>query len=473
MFSLKKFQPDYFSSIIANEAFEHIDEGPLHSPIDTVELVRKDDYKLELLTRGTVNQNSKSIEYEPGTIRETVEKVIIKYHSGVEIRINGVAPYSQIDKKSHTTDSIREQKSFVNSVEYIPTLPNNSKYQIEWLCNFPKDAIWPDMIRTKAKNIVLAEIGSSNSLKIEVESENEDFSRACVFLKIGEHNVVVGERDRKSGGRIGFIIYKCVTSERDHKKIRDCLGYVFGCPLLTLGYSNYSEEWKVTYAKSVNPYTLRGAIFNYPEMPPDTLGKNSVECVDKDKIEKMVNALYSNYDEYKLDHVIWSYWHSIFSPISISASVMGATIESLVKQISNSKSISKTIIEKGLWDDIADVVCIIITRIVKSSEDRDRLNSKIRCLNQAPIKVVIERIMKCLALKYSDVEKKAWKRRNNAAHGDEIQSDQYIDVIRDSKALRMQFNRIILKSFGVSNTYLDYYSLGRPWRPIEDGLDNI
>ena len=58
--------------------------------------------------------------------------------------------------------------------------------------------------------------------------------------------------------------------------------------------------------------------------------------------------------------------------------------------------------------------------------------------------------------------------RNNAAHGNEIEYENYINLIRETKLLKLLFHRIVLTITSASDSYFDYYSLGHPIRPLEE-----
>lgn len=107
-------------------------------------------------------------------------------------------------------------------------------------------------------------------------------------------------------------------------------------------------------------------------------------------------------------------------------------------------------------------------------EDTEKsiLVNKINSLNQLPQSLVTDRFLQTLNIRLSEPELNAWKQRNNAAHGNEVEDGDHIKLIREVKIMRVVFNRILLKLVAGSDFYFDYYSIGFPIRCIEDSIPN-
>lgn len=66
------------------------------------------------------------------------------------------------------------------------------------------------------------------------------------------------------------------------------------------------------------------------------------------------------------------------------------------------------------------------------------------------------------------VETVAWKRRNQAAHGSEIDIDSVIPTIMETKLLKIILHRIVLKITGAGDRYYDDYTIGHAIREVTE-----
>jgi hypothetical protein len=62
----------------------------------------------------------------------------------------------------------------------------------------------------------------------------------------------------------------------------------------------------------------------------------------------------------------------------------------------------------------------------------------------------------------------AWKRRNDAAHGNEMEAGVELSLIQDNKLLKVVFHRMLLRITNASDLYFDYATPGFPMRRLID-----
>ena len=96
------------------------------------------------------------------------------------------------------------------------------------------------------------------------------------------------------------------------------------------------------------------------------------------------------------------------------------------------------------------------------------INNKLSNLNQVPQNVAIKRLFESMGLSISEIEIKAWKQRNDAAHG--TISKRPGEVILHTKILRILFHRMLAGITYCSDRYIDYYNFDFPFRPIGEGV---
>ncbi|MGH7084046.1 MAG: hypothetical protein ACREFN_03555, partial [Acetobacteraceae bacterium] len=82
----------------------------------------------------------------------------------------------------------------------------------------------------------------------------------------------------------------------------------------------------------------------------------------------------------------------------------------------------------------------------------------------------MQRLLKVLKIELGEDERRAWARRDHAAHGNELKQEDQLGAIRDTKLLRGIFDRMLLRITNGSDTYHDYASLNFPIRNLSDAV---
>ncbi|GAB1257619.1 hypothetical protein NBRC116494_21210 [Aurantivibrio plasticivorans] len=126
--------------------------------------------------------------------------------------------------------------------------------------------------------------------------------------------------------------------------------------------------------------------------------------------------------------------------------------------------------ERTEWKAFRPKLVGILSETEVNEEEKEVLTNKINALNQTPQSILTDRFLEHLEIKLSEDEKKAWKQRNNAAHGREIEAGKEIQLIRELKILKVIFHRVLLKIISGSSYYIDYYSIGFPIKSLADPI---
>jgi hypothetical protein len=142
----------------------------------------------------------------------------------------------------------------------------------------------------------------------------------------------------------------------------------------------------------------------------------------------------------------------------------GSLIEQLQRNSTKVIEVRKSLLETDTWEGLKGVIQQWMQTAIIDPELRKILEGKVSSLNQAPQSLVLRRLLEAMGLATSDVEIKAWKHRNMAAHGGI--SDQPIELILNSKILRLLFHRMLAGITYCSDRYIDYYNLGHPIRAV-------
>ncbi|MBV5341097.1 MAG: hypothetical protein J0665_16330 [Deltaproteobacteria bacterium] len=181
-----------------------------------------------------------------------------------------------------------------------------------------------------------------------------------------------------------------------------------------------------------------------------------------------------HYDELSFQHINWIYWHAVCSPMHTQPVQFGAGIEALQKtyrKLSKSKYKTSILDSKNARFLRDEFLKIVEAMIPEDTEEKREFIKKASDLNNASKLVQNERFYASLFLNMGDKEKKAWQRRNDAAHGNTNKPGDTVELMRDIQLLKNIFHRIVISMTGASNQYIDGYSPKFPIRQLRESVE--
>lgn len=476
---MSAIKPDLIESFINDGHFEVNEVGPLYYPL--LDLKIKRDKKLELILTTTSDPSSKTEceDHPPGTVRINESLMQMTLISGAKVELAGIQPF----KNSISTDSNgKSTRTELSSVSKASVQIRDSKlgsYLIEWLENVDDGKfLWPEITKRESEDLNITVIGSgSTAVQINERSTSGGSSRNCIPLSLDNtdfHLVTSGKDENSLGVKSGFILYSGVPSEDFRKKVRNCLSFIIGRPLIQTGHSVFDSDWKIVSSEAISSYSMGQEAFNIHSMPPVPLGKKYQGELDEGIVSPLLRSIYRNYDQYNFGYLAWAYWHAICAPVHIAAVNFGACIESLQKSFinNNGKLFRTSLIEKSDWKPFRTKIQEILKEMEIDEAERKVLENKVNSLNQTPQSILTDRFLNTLDIQLSDLEKSVWKQRNNAAHGNETEEGGEIKLIREIKVLKVIFHRVFLKIVNGGDYYIDYYSIGFPVKKLNESIES-
>ncbi len=235
-----------------------------------------------------------------------------------------------------------------------------------------------------------------------------------------------------------------------------------------LGHTDYCSEWAPTFMKSVDAFSVGGSAFKLHDLPPYPINGRYANVIDQKVVNDLVNALFKKFDDIKLSNLSWSYWYAMCAPPHVSAIHFGSLIEQLQRNSSKINGARGKLLDDDAWRSLSRTILHWLKTADIGPEIRPILESKVSSFNQAPQGLVLKRLFETIGLRISEVETRAWRHRNMAAHG--AFSDDPIEVILNSKILRILFHRILAGITHCSDRYIDYYNLGHPVRALTEAV---
>lgn len=445
-----------------------INADVLYNPLQSINIKRDTNLKLILETTSSLDAKSSADSIPVGMVYTNNNKVVLKNKlTNRTFILTGVTPFSS---SISFDDGIRRESSLINSIESTLETLIETKYLIEFVSNMDmKNFILSDQISIKQSVVDTINIDKVHFSDTVAHGMN---SRACIVNKIEDFSFYIC-RYKHNNQDYQYILYEKIVSEEKRIKIRDCISFIIGKPIIYLGYCTYSEDSKMVFFQLKSGYDYNGA-FTLEELPPTILSSNMSNIIDSSMFNSLLNSLYNNYETYYFQHLFWMYWHASTSHFYSASVQFGSCIESLQNSYLEKNSNSKIIESEEIWKSFRDSSKKLIAKLDIDKNEQELLSNKIDNLNLLPQQKQLEKLFNILEIELTCLESRTWKQRNIPAHGKQIENN--IEYIRGVKILKTLFNRLVLKITNASKFYFDYYSIGNEksyrLRLLKDGIPN-
>ena len=373
--------------------------------------------------------------------------------------------------QSNSGDEPETVETFsAHSVEWNFQRKIDPAYVVEWIANVPQGFIWTEPVRFEVTRTSTKSIGSGDAgIRMTGSSRSTGGSRA-LHIRASEFDLYVmnsidGENDSR---RSGQIVYRGSPDQTFRDKVRTCLSFVLGRPLVYLGYTAYCPEWIPTFMKSIDGFSIDGAVFKLHALPPFPINEGRyANIIDQDLVSVIVNALLMKFDEIKFNELSWAYWYAVCAPVHATAIHFGGVIEQLQKNAGNLISPTRgKLLDDETWRSLNGVISQWLKTAKLESDIKNILAGKISSLDRAPADLVLKRLLDAMGMQVGDTETKAWRQRNKAAHGG--MSGNHVETILNGKLLKILFHRLLAGVTYCSDRYIDYYNMGFPIRSLSD-----
>jgi hypothetical protein len=155
----------------------------------------------------------------------------------------------------------------------------------------------------------------------------------------------------------------------------------------------------------------------------------------------------------------------------IAAVHSGAAIEALQRSYAKrNKEISNArLLKADDWKRIKASMERGISELGVDEAIKGILNNKLNDFNTIPPTLITKEVFKLLQVALGERES-AWQRKNDAAHGNDVETQDLPDLIKDLMILRLRFHRLLLSITKASDFYYDYFSLGHPVKRLGEPI---
>lgn len=417
----------------------------------TIKVKREDDASLLCTIEGQMlNFSSPKL----GTVHKVEDHMTVSSPNGKCIRLSGML---YIGKKGNSNHEVHYFK--VARIDFKGQIKSTHKeaYFVEWLDNLSSNFIYPDYMKIEKSEETKVSFDNSGNSSLSFSQKESNYIRNCINLEISKIKfILIMLKDTiDTYGKKGLIFYQNPIDESLRKKIRWCLSFLLGRPLVCIGYGIYNENYQLISFEAVTPDTNLKS--RTPTLPPAPLDKiPSLNSISSEVLNTLIGKLINKYDEYDLEYIFSLYWLAINAHEKVKATIFGSCIEQLIKHhLANTKEKSSgQILSSEKWKSLTQCIKKVLTE-----EEYDQIKNKFGYLNEKPIKNKINDACESLGFELSKEELEAWKQRNDASHGNKVKQnfEKIKKTIEANKRLKMIFHKMLL-SISDINEYIDYAS---------------
>jgi len=436
--------------------FTFSDPGPLHGPIHKFTIKRDADLKFILETISGQDAISNAISYPPGTVRSNVADVatLSDIWGGTTVTLSGVQPLKQARNLNidPLLGELNEQSS-IYAMSGVTSNKGEPKYIIDWLANV-RHFIWPDTTDDEIVTTRVLTIKNGGDGPIFTHSSKESsVSRNCVKFTVDGYEIYLSTSTSQSEKEINnpaFLLYIGSPTEEFRERIRTCLSFSLGSYIVHLGHSTFCKDFGLISFEAISAYALDGRAFEIATAPPAPLGTKYEGEIDRAILSRMVNSFYHHYDALNFLYLNWAFWHAVCATPHIAPVHFGAALEALQRVYvkNNPTNYQTALLERGDWRTLQCSAEAAIASMQIADGTKQVLINKISGLNRKPQSVLLDEVLSAIGLNLSEMEKTAWKRRNEAGHGIHAKPGEHVRLI----------------------IYYDYYTINRPVRKLFDPI---
>lgn len=255
----------YFDS-----GFASVTKGDfLRTPITNVSLHRNETHDLIITITSAGGDQKDNKGYPAGTVRMADESIEFKHICGAVSIAKGV-----IHRDTNTSYGINQPTATVetytaNSVEIDFKHDVEPSYTIEWVGNLHTGWIWTERTKREIKEVFTHTINSGDAEITLSDFSSSGGGTSALHVTVSGVDLYILHsipEDRKH--KNGQIIYKGFQPDEFRKKVRNCLSFALGLPIVYYGHTGYASDWSPTFMRSVEAFSIDGSMFRLHDMPP-------------------------------------------------------------------------------------------------------------------------------------------------------------------------------------------------------------
>jgi hypothetical protein len=457
--------------------FQISEPGPLHAPIHLFSIHRNEKLELILQTRTPPDARSNAPNYPSGTVRLNTDTVELTNFAGIKAKLFGIQTFRHEPANDYTGEQGQlAEHAKIHRINLAIESEEKTAYIIDWVDNLEmRPFSWPDTVKTAKSASDTITVALGDDVITLTHSEGRDgISWNAAKLTVSAVDIYVCASDgaeMELGQKRGCIIYVGAPDDEFRKKVRNALSFALGVYLVDLGSTAYNGNWETLSFELRRGYSIEGRVFDIPALLPAPLHPRWQNGIERIPLNRAVNGIVAKYDELDFGNLAWAYWHAVCATPHIAGVHFGAAIEALQRQYieANSTKIqTKIILDRTIWKKFSEEVKQLIGALSLPDEAKEALRENIGPLNRVHQRAKMKAVLQEINIALGAAEELAWKRRDDAAHGNAMEPGEEPDLIQDNKLLRVIFHRMLLRITNATDSYFDYATPDFPIRNLAD-----
>lgn len=454
-----------------------------------VVICRDENYRLKIeasgiLLRSDYGEDGEALLQEgeliPGS---TIEGQDANHHT---IRIEDCMVYGQNNSIRLREDAESEFSAHIYASKMVKKYYWNRDEQgaaflTEWYLNGPRGSVvmYADSTRRVRKERITRMRACEKQYR-QVSAREESYSNDSVYIEYKDTGFCINKVPEELGPEWAACVSieygiggRRIPDEAERRAIGELAGFLMGKNLGLVGYSMYDENNNPLETMMCNPPfsdVHKECALSEREIVPVHYYHD-----ERNNFRNYMQQLLPEYIEvrecYHLDDALYLYWIANAMPIGISQPVLASGIETLKHgwyKAGNSKTkgtyVSKDEYEKKMREVLAEV-----ERIWDGHPYAGRIYNRIAGCYQMGANEQLWLFFEEIGLECGELEKRAWKARNNNAHGQGSAGDVEKEI-QNTKVMFLLLARTILKLLGYEGEYIDTAQIGFPRKRLEEAV---
>jgi len=456
--------------------FRVTDPGPLHAPIHSFSIGRNEKQDLILKTLAPTDARSSAPKAPSGTLRFNTDAAELTNLAGTRLILSGVQTYSVKTFHHHEKNEHGlTEEARIHHIDLFNAESDSPGYIIEWLDNAPDVYHWPDTLKTMVSTTSTRIIAfDEDGITLSSSDSRDSFGKHAVKIVVAGTEAflcALGREDISDRLSPGCIIYRGTPDDEFRKRVRNALSFALGAFLVDLGSVTYTASWNLHSLHLKSAYSIGRKVYDLPRLHPAPLHPSWQHGVDRAPFHRVVNSIVAKYDDLDFGNLSWAYWHAVCATPHIAGVHFGAAIEALQRQYiraNPTKIQTKIVLGRDAWSKLSDEVLRVIAEASIPEDNKAALRQNVGALNNVAQRAKMEAILQDINIALGPDELLAWRRRNDAAHGNALEPGGELSLIKDNNLLRMIFHRMLLRITNASESYFDYATPGVPIRRLTE-----
>lgn len=349
----------------------------------------------------------------------------------------------------------------------------------EWLANVPK-RIWTRTTeRTTTGEHVRGRESEQVRQPIQVESLSRDHAQFSVewpTISIVRFGTVPAD-EAEDLHQPGFLEFRAgpegLPSESERYSLRCALEFLLGTGMAVVGWALAEADGNVLQ-EVISWANIPGGMG--PPSPPAYLGGRAEGGLDERILSAFVTKYLHYEQKYDLNRAVWLRLHARKAPLDMAAGYLGAAFEVLRRsyyaQPENERR--SRIVGKPAWRRMRKELERVFDAALAeggtelTDDGATHMKLALNRLNEVSGSKLNALLLDDLGLKHGSLEASGLKARNDAAHANPIDPNDYEAALLAVHALETLLARVLFAIVGIDIHYVDYSTLGHPLRKLSD-----